>query len=94
MLFSCKITYFFIRLSATDECTIKNSDVDNDLKNILVKYQVPYNVFKDIKKIGNGGFATVFCARWHTQNVTRRVALKVLHGSSDCHKEFMKEVFY
>ena len=64
---------------------------------------IPYDDLKDIKKIGKGGFATVYLGRW--SNGPRLVlgneryyyengpvALKKLENSQNVSDEFLKEV--
>ncbi|RIB23823.1 kinase-like domain-containing protein [Gigaspora rosea] len=99
-----KAKYWYQRLieikniTATNEW-IHNSEIEDDLKKALTKdkYQlswISYDEFKDIKEIGRGGFATVFYASWFdkSQNLTRSVALKLLHKSNRHHEEFIREL--
>ena len=82
------------------EWTNENTDIDDDgVKKFVVEGKYPlswifYKEFKNIRKIGQGGFATVFYAEWpdHKHYVNRDVALKLLHGSKSCNSEFIKEV--
>ena len=69
---------------------------------------IPYNQFSDIKKIGRGGFATVFSAIWkdgpleynrsneeYTRNLNHsnyKVSLKCLHNSQNNTNKFLNEV--
>ncbi|CAG8670971.1 556_t:CDS:1, partial [Ambispora leptoticha] len=78
-------------------------DIDDNsgLEKILndEKYQlswIPYNEFRDIEKIGNGGFATVYFAHWFdkTTNVWMPFALKLIHDSNKYNQEFADEVVY
>ena len=50
----------------------------------------------DVEKIGQGGFATVFYAKWtdNKQNIRRNVALKLIDGSKSYNEEFIKEVIF
>ena len=73
-----------------------DSDIDDELKEIFVENKsllwIPYKEFKIYQELGKGGFATVFyagCANW-----TKRVALKLIHGSNRNRKEFIKEVMF
>ena len=64
---------------------------------------IPYDDLKDIEKIGEGGFATVYQSEWSNgprfvMNNKRRyyinglVALKKLENSQNVSDEFLKEV--
>ena len=66
---------------------------------------IPYDQFRNIKKIGQGGFATVYSAIWKDgplsyntfskmwlNVINTKVALKCLHDSTNTTDEFMKEV--
>ncbi|CAG8726979.1 2471_t:CDS:1, partial [Ambispora leptoticha] len=64
----------------------KQSDVDEYLKKILIEHRcqlpwIPYNEFKNIVKVGKGGFAVVHYARWidKSSNIEQSVALKTHH---------------
>ncbi|GES99307.1 kinase-like domain-containing protein [Rhizophagus clarus] len=74
----------------------------NDHRDIIFEW-IPYNQFYDIKKIGQGGFATVYSAKWKNgslywskkeyirdSNVT--IALKCLSDSQNITKRFLNEV--
>lgn len=74
-------------------------NIDDSLKKIVIenKYKllwIPYDEFENIKKIGEGGFSTVFCALWDdkSRKTKMTVALKLLHGSNDCTEEFINEL--
>ncbi|RIB00989.1 hypothetical protein C2G38_2051232 [Gigaspora rosea] len=46
-----------------------NLEIDDNLKTILTEskyplFWIPYNEFENDKHIGQGGFATVYCAEW------------------------------
>jgi len=79
--------------------TIQESpNLEDSLKQIIEddKYQLswfPYNNFENIKKVGQGGFATVYRAEWIDQNRSTSFgfALKLLHGSKEFSKEFITE---
>ncbi|GBB99296.1 hypothetical protein RclHR1_34790001 [Rhizophagus clarus] len=73
------------------------------LHNYIIFEWVPYDQFDDIKKIGQGGFSTVYSAIWKdgflyfqgytsTRIQDTRVALKCLHNSQNCLDEFISEV--
>ncbi|RGB40853.1 hypothetical protein C1646_366117 [Rhizophagus diaphanus] len=66
---------------------------------------IPYDQFHNIKKIGQGGFATVYSAIWKDgplsyntylkmwlNEINTKVALKCLHDSKNVTDKFMKEV--
>ncbi|RIB13938.1 hypothetical protein C2G38_1693526 [Gigaspora rosea] len=79
-------------------------NVDNGLKNMLLenKYRlswIPYNEFKNIEKIGEGGFATVYYAVWDNKYLDADIpaALKIIHRSKkysekDYSEQFIKEL--
>ncbi|CAG8762324.1 8757_t:CDS:2, partial [Racocetra fulgida] len=52
---------------------------------------ISYHEFSNIKKVGLGGFASVYSAYW--EEIYGVVALKVLKGSQNISDEFMNEVF-
>ncbi|GET02087.1 kinase-like domain-containing protein [Rhizophagus clarus] len=66
---------------------------------------IPYNQFSDIEKVGRGGFATVYSAKWKDgplryhkdknewiRNSDKKVALKCLGNSQNITNEFLNEV--
>ncbi|UZO16625.1 uncharacterized protein OCT59_008008 [Rhizophagus irregularis] len=66
---------------------------------------ISYNQFNNIKKIGEGGFSTVYSAIWkdgllkydrdikeYKRNLNIRVALKYLKNSQDITNEFLNEI--
>ncbi|CAB5352624.1 unnamed protein product [Rhizophagus irregularis] len=66
---------------------------------------IPYNQFNNFKKVGEGGFATVYSANWKNgplkygtdKNIYKRkpnkiVALKCLHKSQNISNKFLSEV--
>jgi hypothetical protein len=94
--------------------TSENEKVDNFIKEMQLKINscndivvewIPYDHFDNIKKIGTGGFATVYLATWKDgllqYNNYRKeyerfsnewVALKCLHNSQNITNEFLNEV--
>ncbi|RIB23706.1 kinase-like domain-containing protein [Gigaspora rosea] len=85
--------------TVTEVWTLKSSDIDDRLKKLMVenKYPlswIPFNEFNNVKKIGKGGFATVYCATWlnREKNLIGDVALKLIHKSNSCIEEFIKEL--
>ncbi|RIA86748.1 hypothetical protein C1645_828817 [Glomus cerebriforme] len=58
--------------------------------NVKIFKWIPYNQFDDIKKIGEGGFATVYSAIW--RNGHTEVALKYLNNSQNITSEFLNEI--
>ncbi|CAG8789887.1 43419_t:CDS:2, partial [Gigaspora margarita] len=48
---------------------------------------IPYSSFEEIKNIGNGGFATVYCAIWNSE----KVALKQMHIPEDAVNNMINE---
>ncbi|RHZ61598.1 hypothetical protein Glove_346g195 [Diversispora epigaea] len=63
---------------------------------------VPFEEFKDIKKIGQGGFSQIFKATWEfsegirnngtVRRPGREIVLKVLNNSQNVDKEFLNEL--
>ena len=55
---------------------------------------IDYNEFRDIKKKGDGGFATVYYARWYDRINSAWVnsALKVIRDSNENEQEFIQEL--
>jgi hypothetical protein len=101
--------------------TSGNDDIDNFIKNTiyipvyksyypLFLEWVPFDRFKDMKQIGEGGFAKVYSATWidgcakYTKNDdgiwikeeldSIKVALKRLNGSQNMSANFLNEVYF
>ena len=90
--------------------TIENPKCYDEESPPLFLEFVPYNRFKNIKTIGEGGYATVFSARWidgktkcakqddgswkKSEPVSKTVALKRLNGSQNMSDAFLSEVKY
>jgi serine/threonine protein kinase len=55
---------------------------------VIVYVWIPYNQFNKIKKIGKGGFSTIYLAIWKNN----RVALKCLDNSQILVNELLNEV--
>ena len=89
--------------------TSGNEKIDNFIQEMQLKINqwndiviewIPYNQFSDIKKIGVGGFATVYSAIWadipldvkRKQRRLKKIALKCLHNSQGITNEFVNEV--
>jgi hypothetical protein len=83
------------------EMQLKNNKYDD---NIIVEW-IPYNQFNNFKKVGEGGFATVYSANWkngpleydtdkniYKRNPNKIVALKCLHNSQNISNKFLNEV--
>jgi hypothetical protein len=74
-----------------------NSDIDKFIKDTIYAggYQflewVPFDRFKDVKQIGEGGFAKVYSATWINHG---KVALKRLNGSQSMSDECLNEVYF
>ncbi|RIA93125.1 hypothetical protein C1645_819749 [Glomus cerebriforme] len=105
-----QITY--LKEIFTSQC--ENEEIDNlilemqlqiDDHNDIVFEWIPYNQFEDIKKIGKGGFATVYSAIWkngplywdmdkkgYARDLNKTVALKCLDNSQNITGEFLNEV--
>ena len=73
--------------------------------NIIFEW-IPYNQFDNIKKIGEGGFATLYSTIWkkgplyynynkegYIRLSDQKVALKLLHNSQNIDDEFLNEVW-
>jgi hypothetical protein len=109
----CQINYLINNFS---DWTSENKIIDNfiqqrqleinDRFDIVLEW-ISYDRFFDIKKIGKGGFATIYSATWKdgslNYNVGRNkymrvpdkiVALKCLHNSQNINNEFLNEVRY
>jgi serine/threonine protein kinase len=66
----------------------------NDTDEIIFEW-IPYNQFNNIKKIDEGGFSTIYLARWkngplldyyfneYKRDQNKKVVLKCLHESHD-----------
>jgi hypothetical protein len=103
--------------------TCGNGDIDKFIKNTIYDVRnashsynttflewVPFNRFKDVERIGEGGFAAVYSATWidgktkyeknHDGSWARiepqpiKVALKRLNGSQDMSVEYLNEVCF
>ncbi|GBC03197.1 hypothetical protein RclHR1_05000010 [Rhizophagus clarus] len=79
------------------------SDI-NDYYDVIFEW-VPYDQFSDIKKIGRGGFATIYSAIWkdgpliykekkheYKRNSNEKVALKCLDNSQNISDKFLNEI--
>jgi hypothetical protein len=82
----------------------KESSGNDEIDNFILKVQrntkhcddnlqwIPYNKFKDIKQIGEGGFAKIYSAIWSDELNSKgqiKVALKKLKSSTE---DFINEV--
>jgi serine/threonine protein kinase len=94
--------------------TSGNHDIDKFMKDTIYNVKnsldkrflewVPYDRFKDIKQIGEGGFAKVYSATWIDGKARynrswkkqdpkpMKVALKRLNGSQHMSAEYLNEV--
>lgn len=52
-----------------------------------------FNQLENIVKIGQGGFSTVYYARWYdkSQGIDHPIALKLIHDSKKNSERFKKE---
>ena len=88
--------------------------IDNLIKEMQLKISsyhdivfewIPYNQFNNIKKIGKGGFSTIYSAIWkdgplsfnflerkYIRQLNQAVALKWLHDSQNISNKFLSEV--
>jgi hypothetical protein len=91
-----------------------NEKIDNLIQEMQSKINVygdilfewiPYDQFGDIEEVGNGGFATVYSAKWNDgplsynnkkwiRDSDKKVALKCLNNSQNINNEFLNEVQY
>ncbi|UZO11839.1 uncharacterized protein OCT59_003395 [Rhizophagus irregularis] len=89
-----KIDYFI------QEMQLKINNYDD-----IVFEWIPYSQFKNIKKVGKGGFSTVYLAKWkdgplkydadkkiYYRNPNRKIALKWLYNSQNITDKFLNEV--
>jgi hypothetical protein len=101
--------------------TSGNSDVDKFIKDTIYDARndhkspvmflewVPFDKFKNIKQIGEGGFAKVYSAKWidgkakyikqngewkRDEPLPLQVALKRLNGSQNVSTEYLNEVYF
>ena len=74
----------------------------NSIDNRFLEW-VPFKEFKDVKKIGQGGFSQIFKATWkisegidvkgrEKRSSEREIVLKVLNNSQNVDTEFLREV--
>ena len=92
----------------TQGWTSGNKTIDELIKSTQFKAKkhdnylrwIPYNELKNIEKIGEGGFATIYKATWVNENksstyqnvMDQNVALKKLDDSQNISDEFLNEV--
>ncbi|CAB4426149.1 unnamed protein product [Rhizophagus irregularis] len=104
---SCQIDYLrknFTNWSGNEKIDefIQEMQLKINNPNVIVFEWIPYNQFKAIKKIGKGGFATVYSAKWKNgplhydkewkRGPYKKVALKLLNKSHDIIDEILKEI--
>ncbi|CAB5388481.1 unnamed protein product [Rhizophagus irregularis] len=104
---SCQIDYLrknFTNWSGNEKIDefIQEMQLKINNPNVIVFEWIPYNQFKTIKKIGKGGFATVYSAKWKNgplhydkewkRGPYKKVALKLLNKSYDIIDEILKEI--
>src|SRR5581483_1034114 len=91
----------FIRM--TEGWTSGNQNIDKFIKNTMCNARgkdvflewVPFDMFTDIKQIGQGGFAKVFSATWLDDGNNGgnsepiKVALKRLNGSQNMSEQYL-----
>ena len=101
----CGKEYINLKIKLCKSCKFsenKNVESLESLGNEIL--WIPYGQFSNIEEIGEGGFATIYSARWkdgplhyeYTDRYLRQsnqmVALKLLHNSQDISNEFLSEV--
>jgi hypothetical protein len=88
-----------------------NKKIDDFIQEMQLKINIgdqiiewiPYDQFKDIKKIGEGGFAKIYSAIWkdgllyyknkkYVRELSKKVALKCIDDSRNNVDEFLNEV--
>ncbi|KAF0550190.1 serine/threonine protein kinase [Gigaspora margarita] len=74
------------KISNLGENSAKNKDICNFIEEIHLEW-IPFSSFGKMKKIGNGGFATVYCAIWKST----KVALKQMHIPEDAINKMINE---
>ena len=76
--------------------------INNDIDDPHLKW-VPFEEFKDVEKIGQGGFSQIFKATWKInksinykgtvkRSSKKEIVLKVLNDSQNVDTEFLNEV--
>jgi hypothetical protein len=94
--------------------TSENSEIDNFIKDTIYNANpfflewIPFDRFKEVKQIGEGGFAKVYSAKWDGRAYYDKqddgswtklkfkpvnVALKRLNGSQNMSAEYLDEVY-
>ena len=78
----------------TEGWTSGNNDIEQLIKDSDGRLQwVPFDRLKDIKQIGEGGFAKVYSATW-INGRKNEVALKRLNGSQNMSADYLNEVCF
>ncbi|RHZ61665.1 hypothetical protein Glove_346g163 [Diversispora epigaea] len=104
-----------VDVNAVDKFDDDNIDLDavddaDDAVDVVIDDDInewfPFEVFKDVKKIGQGGFSQIFKANWkinegisgkdkvNRQKLEPEIVLKVLNNSQNVDTEFLKELIY
>ncbi|UZO05574.1 uncharacterized protein OCT59_025918 [Rhizophagus irregularis] len=89
---NCDVDYFTITKNNTDSDSLK---LIRNLYSNLVKWLIewiPYSQLKDLRKIGEGGFSTIYKATWSDGIRNTDVALKKLFSSQKIDKNFLNEL--
>ena len=87
-----KLKSLFKKSNISNKDSSGNHDIDELIKGTSLEW-VPFDKFKDIKQIGEGGFAKVYSATWIGSKV-EKVALKRLNGSQNMSAEYLNEVSF
>ncbi|RIB12315.1 hypothetical protein C2G38_34622 [Gigaspora rosea] len=75
---------------SNDKC-LENPEIESLLKKSSLS-RIPFNELEIMRKIGKGGFATVYLGKWKTLDEVKPVALKLIHGSHRISEEFINEM--
>jgi hypothetical protein len=68
--------------------------IENNISTFLcnaIKW-IPYSQIKNLSKIGEGGFSTIYKATWSNDTKNIVIAVKKLHKSQNISKHFLNEV--
>ncbi|RHZ75521.1 hypothetical protein Glove_213g131 [Diversispora epigaea] len=108
---SSHICYYCHGIKSLNVANSGNINIDNFIKGTQTSKNsiddsilewIPFKEFKDVKKIGQGGFSQIFTAVWKinsginergtVRRVRRKIVLKVLNNSQNIDTEFLNEL--